>query len=83
MDTEPLLTAGVVVRVTYWDPFMEFDEGSEDDPTPHEVVGWLLPTRWENWVSIAAEKSVQGWRAVTHIPVCSVIARDVLRSDHG
>jgi hypothetical protein len=63
-----------IVKVTYLDPQFEFDEGDATEPCIATVVGFRLPERFPGHVTVASEKTINGWRALTHVPEAIVVS---------
>ena len=65
---------GTVVIVTWRDAFFELDEGPPRADYHVRTIGWVLQTD-ETWITLACEElpDDDGFRAVTHIPVSTVI----------
>jgi len=62
-----------LVKVSYYDPFVEFGDGDVTELNLTTVVGWKLPARFPGHIRIASERStLGGWCCITHIPVDSV-----------
>src|SRR5574341_1564587 len=77
-EADPPVRAGVLVKLSYYDPFFEFDEGDYETPEIAEVVGWRVAVRWPGFQGVASESLNDGYRAITWVPSSCVIREEEL-----
>ena len=67
----------VMVRITWRDAYFDLDETTQREDFIVTTMGYLVPGL-PRFVHIASEKTPEGFRAMTHIPVENIIDREVL-----
>lgn len=67
-----------IVKVTWLDASYEFETGTLGGPGVCVTVGFELPPRWHAHESFAAERTPEGFRAITHIPSVNIVDKKEL-----